>query len=353
MAWTEPKFSGTRRTKAGIALAKGVTTDEDLEVIDNWRSSHSQPLQTIKMMLKGRAKNVDEKAVVAQRLKRLPSIRAKLQRETLRLQQMQDLGGCRAIMTNMEAVKELVRIFKEGIEKNPKLPGLKRHELVDEKDYIANPKADGYRSIHYVYAYRTNTAHLACFDGHLIEIQIRTQLQHAWATAVEIVDTFTGQSLKSALKTQIGDPNWRRFFICMSAELAFRERTTHVPGTTKSRADVRKEIRALSILTDVEAVLEGLGAAVKLIGDAPDKDAAAYVLELNARDRSVYVSSFSHRDLEKAKTHFFEVEKKYADSPFIQVVQVSVERMEALQTAFPNYYLDTTRFIRVLRQILD
>jgi (p)ppGpp synthase/HD superfamily hydrolase len=105
MESTKPQFSGSRRTKAGIALAENRETDEDLLVIDNWRSSHALPLQTIKMLLKNRAKSVDSSAVVAQRLKRLPSIRAKLKRETMRLQQMQDLGGCRAIVKDMGAVR--------------------------------------------------------------------------------------------------------------------------------------------------------------------------------------------------------------------------------------------------------
>ena len=40
----------------------------------------------------------------------------------------------------------------------------------------------------------------------------------------------------------------------------------------------------------------------------------------------------------------FDEEKNSADDPAIQVVQVSVEQMQALKTAYPNYYLDTTKF---------
>src|SRR5690606_39699271 len=41
-----------------------------------------------------------------------------------------------------------------------------------------------------------------------IEIQIRTRLQHAWATAVETVDVMKGTDLKSGG----GTPDWREFF---------------------------------------------------------------------------------------------------------------------------------------------
>jgi ppGpp synthetase/RelA/SpoT-type nucleotidyltranferase len=112
---------------AGEALARGVETPEDLAVIDNWRSSHSAPLQTIKMLLKGRAKKIDKAAVIAQRLKRLPSIRAKLQREPMRFPQMQDIGGCRAIVKDMTALNGLLEVFKKNLIKNPKTERLRRH----------------------------------------------------------------------------------------------------------------------------------------------------------------------------------------------------------------------------------
>jgi ppGpp synthetase/RelA/SpoT-type nucleotidyltranferase len=346
--WTEPKYSGSRRTKAGIALANGQESDEDMVVIDNWRSSHSMPLQVMKMMLKGRAKSVDPDAIVAQRLKRLPSIRAKLQRETMRLQQMQDLGGCRAIVKDMSALNALALKFKEGIEKNPKRQGFKRHDLVETKNYLENPKADGYRSLHYIFAYRTNTPHLTTFDGHLIEVQLRTRLQHAWATAVEIVDTFTGQSLKSALRTNVGDANWRRFFVLMSSELAAREKTPVVPNTPALREEMKRELRELADAIDVERVLGGLGAVVEKIGKGPKS--TAYVLRLDAKARTITVMGFASADL--AQQRLFDEERLYSAEPTVQVVQVSVEKMQALQAAYPNYYLDTTMFLQALRRAI-
>jgi hypothetical protein len=338
MKWTTPLYSGTRRTKAGSALAKEIETDEDLDVIDNWRSSHALPLQTIKMLLKGRARAIDGSAIVAQRLKRLPSIRSKLQRETIRLQQMQDLGGCRAIVKDMTTLVALAAKFNQSLEKED----TRRHKLVDSKDYIASPKADGYRSLHHVFEYRTSTAHLACFSGHLIEVQIRTQLQHAWATAVEIVDTFTGQSLKSALRTQIGDPDWRRFFALVSSAFALKEGTALVPGTVTNREALRRELRALSERIQVAQVLGGLSTVVNTTSKMK-ASARAFVLKLNTKDRNVTVTPFEReRD---AQIMLFEEEKLSADDPSIQVVQVSVEKMQGLKAAYPNYYLDTSNFI--------
>ena len=42
-------------------------------------------------------------------------------------------------------------------------------------DYVEHPKLDGYRAIHIV----------VVRNGHLVEIQLRTELQHEWAMLVE------------------------------------------------------------------------------------------------------------------------------------------------------------------------
>jgi ppGpp synthetase/RelA/SpoT-type nucleotidyltranferase len=351
MEWTKPQFSGTRRTKAGVALAHDCETEEDLSVIDNWRSSHALPLQTIKMLLKNRAKSVDNTAVVAQRLKRLPSIRAKLKRETMRLQQMQDLGGCRAIVKDMGAVRKLVAKFDQSFVKNPKTLELRRHELVDTDDYILKPKQDGYRSLHYVLEYRPSSPHLMDFAGHLIEVQIRTHLQHAWATAVEIVDTFTGQSLKSALKTNIGDRDWRRFFALASNMFAIEEVSPQVPDMPQSYLECKRELRDLASKTNVEDVLSGLKTVVEtVVSGRTRRGASTYVLRLDVRARRFYINEFDRED--NAQLFLFDEERTFASDPAVQIVQVSVEKMQALRTAYPNYYLDTSMFNEALKRAI-
>src|SRR5260370_28554417 len=52
-----------------------------LHVVNNWRAAHNWPLCSIRKTLEKRAKRIDPLSVTAQRLKRLPSIRAKLQHE--------------------------------------------------------------------------------------------------------------------------------------------------------------------------------------------------------------------------------------------------------------------------------
>ena len=127
---------------------------------------------------------------------RLTSVLAKLTREpTMKLSQMQDLGGCRAILSSIESVKRLASFYRNPI----------RGEQGQSKcyDYIENPKPDGYRGIHIVGRYRARITNNDIWNGQRIEIQLRTKLQHAFATAVETVATFTRSGLKSVSYTHL------------------------------------------------------------------------------------------------------------------------------------------------------
>jgi len=159
--WVSPNFPKGRVDWSGDVLINPQATAEDkaagLVVINNWRSSHSYPLQALKMTLRRRARRVDRKSVTVQRLKRLESIGAKLARnKNMSLSQMQDIGGCRAVVKDIKTVKKVARIYAESWAKNPHA----RAEFVKSFDYIENPKVDGYRSIHLIYKYRRRSKRL-------------------------------------------------------------------------------------------------------------------------------------------------------------------------------------------------
>ncbi len=100
-----------------------------------------------------------------------------------------------------------------------------RHLKEREKDYIQNPKKDGYRGVHLIYRYKSDK--ISTYDGLLIEVQIRSKIQHAWATAIEIVDLFTGQAIKS----NEGEEEWKEFFRLVSSAFAKIEKQPEVSGT--------------------------------------------------------------------------------------------------------------------------
>jgi ppGpp synthetase/RelA/SpoT-type nucleotidyltranferase len=205
MGWTKCEYSKRDVDKAGRYLINPSLLDRNridfdkidksLKILNNWRSAHSFPLNTFQTRLRRLSKDVDGQSLVVQRLKRITSILSKLEREqthTMNLSQMQDIGGCRSILSTVAKVRELENIYKRS-------RGIK-HKLVREKDYIVEPKKDGYRSLHLIYKYYSDKNET--YNGLLIEIQIRSKLQHAWATAVETVGTFTRQAIKSKRRRQ-------------------------------------------------------------------------------------------------------------------------------------------------------
>ena len=110
MAFAVPQFSRSRVDRAGQILVSTTPDVVDLEaaltVINNWRSSHSFPLNTFQTTLRTKARTVDNAALVAQRIKRLSSIEHKLRRFSgLRLSQVQDIGGCRAVVATVADVQ--------------------------------------------------------------------------------------------------------------------------------------------------------------------------------------------------------------------------------------------------------
>jgi ppGpp synthetase/RelA/SpoT-type nucleotidyltranferase len=355
--WALPQFESKGQVdRAGKALRDNslskVERIEALTLINNWRAVHNYPLHLAKVNLKNRADRIDADSVSVQRLKRLSSITTKLKRnENMKLTQMQDIGGCRAIMPTIEEVEELIEVFEKGIAKNPpkkdkdKEKPLTRSgwDLVERYDYIKEPKLDGYRSQHYVFKYRSVSEKQKVYNGLRIEIQIRSKLQHAWATAVEAVSTFTEQALKSGL----GDVRWKRFFALMGSAIALREGCPIVPNTPEDGAALVIEIKRLYRDLQVQTILTSIIATVDMVRVEPN--AQVFLLILDANKKVLEIKSYKADEMENASNEYLLVEEQYSDNPAVQAVLVSVDSVTNLQSAYPNYYLDTEEFLDAVR----
>jgi len=349
MIYASPAYARETFNAAGSALigndTQSLGLEQSLGIINNWRSSHAFPLNALHVTLRGRAKKVDANVLTAQRLKRLSSIEAKLRRfPEMKLTQMQDIGGCRAVVKDVAEVERLVAAYRVGVAKNPK----KRHAFLSEKDYIGKPKSDGYRSHHLVYRYHSRARKHSAYNGLKVEIQVRTKLQHAWATAVEIISTFTGQALKS----NIGDERWKRFFKLMSSEIALREKKPLVPDTPVDHNDLVKELRALVEELQVQTVLTGWGTGVKVISERAKGAAHSYLLILDSKERNIRHIGFAKNELPEAQRRYLAAEEESAGKPWIQAVLVSVDSVSALRRAYPNYYLDSQAFSQAVSQAI-
>lgn len=357
MSLVTREYSKGQIDRAGEALITlpfgNPVRDSALTVINNWRSCHAYPLQIIKMTLLTRAKKIDSKALVAQRLKRLPSIALKLkQNPQMKLSQMQDIGGCRAVLRNVRYAHELVQLYEATKSKNPH----DRPVLMEKYDYIAPPKEDGYRGIHLVYKYQSRSAKRIVFNGQRIEIQIRSKLQHIWATAVETAQTFTGQALKSRIKS--ASESWLRFFALMGSAIAAREKLPNVPRTPEDAgdrvdelSDIVKRENILDCLTAWKLTVESLTG--KYVDRSSFKGVYAYLLVLDPTKMKLEVTPFTKDDVIASQEQYLRVEKATENDPQVQVVLVSVDSLDALRRAYPNYYADTTEFINAVRREIE
>lgn len=340
MEWISPQYSRSRVDAAGdILISANVDApklEEALTVINNWRSSHSRPLYTFRIGLRRHAEKVDDNALVAQRIKRLSSIKLKLRLiDGMKLSRMHDVGGCRAVVSSAKLVTQLVRHYMSSDIK---------HKLLREDDYITKPKSSGYRSHHLIYGYYSDKK--ATHNGLRIEMQFRSQLQHAWATAVETVGTF----IRQALKSSVGESEWLRFFALMGTAMAIRENTPPVPNTPTDEDELKGEIRDYAKRLDVASRLQTYGAALQTV-EEPVADAEYYLLELDTSAMRVNVLGYTKRELTKAQIDYLSAEKQIAGASG-DAVLVSVDSMAALRRAYPNYFLDTKRFLEEVERAI-
>lgn len=345
MAWVTPLYSKERVKRAGSTLFNENATDEEfeeaLQVLNNWRSSHSYPVNTFQAGLRNKLSALGIDGLVAQRLKRIPSIVSKLERyPKMSLSRMQDIGGLRAVVSTHKQIYQLRDSYV--------IQSRFDHILVSESDYIKEPKASGYRGIHLIYRYNNRKGSGKLYEGLLLEIQIRNELQHAWATAVETAGVFLNQALKSS----IGNEEWLEFFCYASSSFAILENSpTYEAHRCLTNLEVFTKMLELEEKLGVIKKLGLYNTVVEHLQDTNKQNTHYYLLQLDPAELNVSVNGYARDALQEATTEYLAQEKKAKDRPGVQVVLVAAQSLAALRKAYPNYFLDTGRFVARVRRI--
>lgn len=300
-------------------------------VMDAWRASHAFPLNTIQMTLRRRADSLDARSEVVQRLKRAPSVISKLRRfRDMQLSRMQDLGGCRAILSSVDKIGDLRHIYQQSRD---------RHELATEKDYIATPQESGYRGVHLIYRYNSDRSQ--DYNGHRIEIQMRTKIQHAWATAVEVAGIY----VRTPLKSSIGPEQWLQFFRYSSSAFSIMESSPRLHSRT-SESNVIARLKEKDQAIDARRKLRSFTGAHESISKRRRKSDTHFILIMDLSDQRTTIESFS--SVTHASSRYAELEKTYINNDRVDVVLVAAESVESVAHAYPNYFADTREFIRLM-----
>ena len=346
------EYSKSKVDWAGNMLISETSSHKDkekaLEILDNWRAIHKYPMHILKKRLKSTSEKIDKSALVVQRLKRLPSILKKLKRRyegkepTMNLSQMQDIAGCRAVLSNVESVKKVYLESYTG--------GNIKHKKIKERDYITYPKEDGYRSLHLIYKYQSDKGKKE-FNGLLVEIQIRSKLQHLWATAIETVDLFTRQAIKS----NEGQKEWIDFFRLVSSAFAIMENCPLVPATPTDKRELYSQIKKREEELKVIKIMSGWTRAVKVFESEFKKKAKwqFFLLELDITGEKLNITGYPRGKEETAILDYSRAEKRNQEKKEYDVVLVGVDATNDLRKAYPNYFADTKDFLDNLRKIID
>ncbi|MGI9370507.1 MAG: RelA/SpoT domain-containing protein [Ruegeria sp.] len=331
--------------RAGNALKERLEWNPENEVeirrifkiANSWRASHAFPMQRMRAELHGRMSTLKVKGLTAARLKQMTSIRGKLNLIKSNLRQLQDLGGCRAVVTSIEQARLLAY---EIMENSP-------HVLKREDPYMDVPRDSGYRSHHLVFAFQPRDNSERGFEGRLIETQIRSRLQHSWATAVEAVGLYRGENLKAG----VGSEDWLRLFTLMSFGFAASEGCEYALDRPNSRI---AEIVDLCNSLNAPQTLDALSHAVSNLDRA----------EFDRHHKPKYcVIKYDHENKQ--------VDVKYLDGPSkigdvlesgldvrqvtgrYSAVVVELDKIENLKSAYPNYFGDVHLFKASLSEVLN
>ena len=331
--------------KAGKILKElELHSNEEIADAENaltyWRTIHGKVISDFYKIVLSEVEKINKEGYVVKRLKRGPSIIAKLRRNpNTQLTTMQDIAGIRAIMKNLNEVE----LLRESLKKYAQI-----HEFKTYDNYITNPKESGYRSIHLIYRYK-NEGNIET-NGLLIEIQIRSSLQHSWATAVETFSTFIGSNLKFGE----GKKNWLQCFALISSAFAYLEGTPRVPGFTELlREETFKKAINEYNCNQIEPNLSGFTIAADAISKKGEKEGMYHILKLDIEKRILTISDYTFEKFEKANQDYTELERLYSGNNMFQVVLVSSVSINELKEGFPNYFLDTRAFLSNMEKIRE
>jgi len=244
----------------------------------------------------------------------------------MKLRNMQDIAGCRSILSTTKNVHKVRRELN------------KRREY-KVRDYIKNPKADGYRGVHLV----GKSKNKENGNQYPVEIQLRSRIQHSWATAVEIVDLFTDQSLKS----NVGKKDWLDFFKYISNEFSKLEKISNNP-VDKS---LEKSI-GLARKLGVYKKFEGFAGSLRVIESHVEKEIEGYnLVQINFMAQTVEVTTFPFDQFDTATQEYLKYEKNAAESSNFVVALVSSYSIDNLKEAYPNYFADSALFVFHLKEV--
>ena len=308
------KLSNTKINKVGKRIREEYpdVSDSTLYDLQTIRTAHQLSLSEVFHKLCGITKKVDGMAIVSYRLKRLDSVITKLDRyPKMSLSRMWDIGGCRCILKTEKQVYKLWKSIAKEL-------NVRKHY-----DYIVDPQPEGYKAIHLF---------IESDQGKVIEVQIRTQKQHNWATLVEISDVLFDAGLKE-FKKNIDLLEFHKFLSVPKEDL-----------TIKNKKQIAKILKKYDYYNRLNEVFLRNSPNVRSQWIAIKQKAnQKYFILKTSKDEFPQIISFENS--EQAELEYFRMFLTNKSSNIV-LTHFTKPNFNQISTAYSNYILTYHSFIK-------
>lgn len=334
-----------------------LTEKEKLE-FDDYREAHNIIIKLFTTELK--KVNFSKQYLIASRNKRIETIISKLCRpEKPKLDRIHDIAGTRIIFENMKSLENYISILE-----NTELVNFKEkiNEDKNRYNYIKNPKSDGYRSIHKVFYYSSDipyyTSNEKSFNlkNKKIELQLRTKLQHIWATTVEIYDIINKSNIKTGTHNKLE-----------TKEGLFFKKCSLVFEGIENNDEEKIKINIHEIFNDKDLVeiynrLKGIKNIknIKLPKTLRTDEVFILITDLN-KEETTFFTTIEYEDKNKKidkqdtfliNASYRRLEEKNTKGEYILLL-LTLGDIKKLKKVYPNYFLNTNEFISILKKYKD
>ena len=234
------ELSKTQVDRLGDSLRRDDISEDDLRLLDAYRRSFMGGYEDVV----GRIRDELNLEPTGRPAKSTTSISEKLRRESIRLSQVQDIAGCRLVVADLKDQDDIVERLKRLFDKIT---------IVDRRQQPSH----GYRAVHVI----------AHSQGKLVEIQVRTSLQHLWAELSEKLSDVVDNGIKYG----VGDKDSLLILAIMSntiMKLEINESMLHQIVTRDELKDKLSEDIDPELIKAQQLITLGKQSIVELLNEA-------------------------------------------------------------------------------------